>query len=104
MSDLGGESISSTQSLVLDLPPSCIEFCPAHPDYFVVGTYSLENSDDAKTTVEDGGDDDAGGDLSDASAAKQPQSRSGSIILFQLRGGKVCDEPPQHSSQETQDR
>ncbi|KAL5354366.1 hypothetical protein ACLOAV_000455 [Pseudogymnoascus australis] len=29
----------------LDLPPSCIEFSQASPEYFVVGTYNLEKDD-----------------------------------------------------------
>ncbi|KAJ4388163.1 hypothetical protein N0V93_008770 [Gnomoniopsis smithogilvyi] len=87
MSASGGESISSTQSMILDLPPSCIEFCPAHPDLFVVGTYNLENSEEAKTVDEEKLDEEE--DLQASSTGKQPQSRNGSIILFQLREGKV---------------
>ena len=30
--------ISSLASLTLDLPPSCIAFCPSKPQFFVVGT------------------------------------------------------------------
>ena len=37
--------INSLKSIGLELPPSCIEFCPAHPDYFVVGTYNLQKED-----------------------------------------------------------
>lgn len=87
MSASGGESISSTQSMVLDLPPSCVEFCPAHPDLFVVGTYNLEKSEDAQTTDEDNQDEEE--DLQNSGTSKQPQSRNGSIILFQLREGRV---------------
>lgn len=80
-----GESISSSQSLILDLPPSCIEFCPAHPAYFLVGTYNLQKEEHQQT--EDNDDDD---DAVMKSKAKQLQSRNGSIIVFQLKeDGKV---------------
>jgi len=47
-------TIQSPQSLTtvfLDQPPSCLEFCPEDPDYFVVGTYLLSESknDDGET-------------------------------------------------------
>lgn len=61
--------LASIQSLTLDLPPSCIEFCPEYPDYFCVGTYSLVE-DEAR----------AQGDSS------RPQSRHGSIVVFRLEG------------------
>lgn len=83
MSDLGGEVISSTQSMVLDLPPSCIEFCPSHPSFFVVGTYYLERTEEGAKPKDVGEQ-----DLSEAKAA-QPQSRNGSIIVFRLQDGKV---------------
>ncbi|KKZ67061.1 hypothetical protein EMCG_07232 [[Emmonsia] crescens] len=40
-------SIQTPQSLhtiFLDQPPSCLEFCPAAPDYLVLGTYLLSES------------------------------------------------------------
>lgn len=88
MSGSGGESISSTQSMILDLPPSCIEFCPAYPDLFVVGTYNLEKSEQPDT-VEDEEKVDEEEDLQTSGTSKQPQSRNGSIIVFQLREGRV---------------
>ncbi|KAJ4411349.1 hypothetical protein N0V82_009000 [Gnomoniopsis sp. IMI 355080] len=88
MSGSGGESISSIQSMILDLPPSCIEFCPAYPDLFVVGTYNLEKSEESQTagnqTPEEQEEDPQA-----SGTTKQPQSRNGSIILFQLREGRV---------------
>lgn len=81
MSDLGGESISSTQSIVLDLPPSCLEFCPAHPSFFAVGTYNLQKSEEGPQEREDGEPPEG--------KTTQPQSRNGSIIVFQLRDGRV---------------
>lgn len=72
--------ISSFAHVVLDLPPSCMEFAPAGllQDYFVVGTYYLESSED--------GNDREGGQERDEPAAVQ-QVRSGSLMLFQLQGG-----------------
>ncbi|KAI0467282.1 hypothetical protein F4859DRAFT_494814 [Xylaria cf. heliscus] len=71
--------IASSRSFILDLPPSCIEFCPAHPDYFVVGTYNLQKED--STTIE-------GHDISDNEdsyeAMKKPQNRNGSLVVFRL--------------------
>lgn len=73
------QNIASLQSLVLDLPPSCIEFCPAHPDYFVIGTYNLqkeepEEDQNSNASVEAGGDE----------IIKKPQSRNGSLVVFRL--------------------
>ena len=89
-----GGSINSLKSITLELPPSCIEFCPAHPDYFVVGTYNLQKEecsgrdrDDTAAAEEenhdnDDEDDDGGG--APRQQAKQPQSRNGSLLLFSL--------------------
>lgn len=63
--------------VILDLPPSCIEFVPWHKDvqsngeWFVVGTYELQK------------------EQFDETKSAGPQSRSGSLILFRLRNGKV---------------
>lgn len=84
MSDLGGEVISSTQSMTLDLPPSCVEFCPSHPSFFVVGTYYLEKTDEGTQNNKNDGEE----ELSETKTA-QPQSRNGSIIVFRLQDGKV---------------
>lgn len=79
-----GERISSRQSIVLDLPPSCIEFCPAHPSYLVVGTYNLQKEEQQQQQQ---GEDENGEE--DQKSIKS-QSRNGSIIVFQLRDdGKV---------------
>lgn len=39
----------STTTIFLDQPPSCLEFCPAAPNHFIVGTYLL-----SETKTEDG--------------------------------------------------
>lgn len=65
--------ITPTQSLSLDLPPSCVQFCPAHPDFFVVGTYNLEKDEDDAPEVDE-----------ELSASRKAQSRSGSLVVFKL--------------------
>ncbi|KAI1117782.1 WD40-repeat-containing domain protein [Nemania sp. NC0429] len=76
---LKDREIASSQSLVLDLPPSCIEFCPAHPDHFVVGTYNLQKED--PTAAESGEISDGEGNYE---TVKKPQSRDGSLVVFRL--------------------
>ena len=63
------QTIHSLLTTILDLPPSCIEFCPYKPAYFVVGTYSLEKDDQepSETSI---------------------QIRKGSLLLFSLEGEK----------------
>ncbi|KAL1853648.1 hypothetical protein Daus18300_011683 [Diaporthe australafricana] len=79
-----GEKIKSFQSMTLDLPPSCIEFCPSHPSYFLVGTYNLEkNEAEQKNAASDEDEDE------DEAQAKQIQSKSGSIIVFELKDGQA---------------
>lgn len=73
-------TIASSQSMQLDLPPSCVEFCPAHPSYFLVGTYNLQK--------EENGDNEEQGEAEEA-AGKRSQTRTGSIIVFQLLDGKA---------------
>ncbi|KAG9692423.1 WD40 repeat-like protein, partial [Aureobasidium melanogenum] len=78
-------SITSSQSLVLDLPPSCIEFCPTSRDYFVVGTYFLKKKEqDASVENATGEEEEKSED-----ADKKPQTRTGSLILFKIEGDEV---------------
>ncbi|KAK9772737.1 hypothetical protein AB5N19_14253 [Seiridium cardinale] len=67
-----GRLIKSMLTLRLDLPPSCIEFCPAYPDYFVVGTYDLQKESTAQANE------------NQDTIIQQPQTRNGSLILFRL--------------------
>ncbi|KAK0611125.1 hypothetical protein B0T14DRAFT_540338 [Immersiella caudata] len=73
------EPISSIQSLQLDLPPSCVEFCPAFPSYFLVGTYNLQKDEDSAVTKAESGDD----EIQTVGPVK-PQIRSGSVVTFRL--------------------
>ena len=76
-------SINSIQSLNLDLPPSCIEFCSAAREYFVVGTYFLEKKEQ-EIGVDDGDEEDKSEDVD-----KKPQTRTGSLILFKIEDDEV---------------
>lgn len=74
--------IKSLESLTLDLPPSCVAFCPTQPQYFVVGTYYLHQKEQQGTSFNTAGtQDDAAGS---ADQQAQQQKRSGSVILFRL--------------------
>lgn len=81
-----GEEIKSFQSLTLDLPPSCVEFCPRYPSHFLVGTYNLEkNEAEERETVKSEDQDEPEVEIE----AKRSQSRSGSIIVFELKDGQA---------------
>lgn len=69
--------LSSKISLTLDLPPSCVQFCPAHPHHFVVGTYNLEKDDEVRLDEER---------QEDSSAGRKAQSRNGSLVVFKIEG------------------
>ena len=62
-------SINSLRSLVLDLPPSCVEFWPYDPGYAIVGTYHLEREE-------------AGNEKQDKE--DETQQRSGSLVLLKV--------------------
>jgi diphthine methyl ester acylhydrolase len=82
--------IASRQSLILDLPPSCVEFCLAHPSFFVVGTYNLvkeEQATDSANPADDENDQDDVGD--EQQGSKKLQNRNGSLVVFQMRDGQA---------------
>lgn len=56
----------SIQTVFLDQPTSCLEFCPTAPDHFVIGTYLLSEEKSAE----------------DDSVIKQ--SKTGSVQLWKL--------------------
>jgi diphthamide biosynthesis protein 7 len=71
-------TIESLRSIILDLPPSCIEFCPSAPQYAIIGTYNLEKHEDqeGQEAVIKGGQ-------------KTSQQRNGSLILVRVTGDDV---------------
>ena len=69
--DGAGSQIASQQSLTLELPPSCLEFSPLLPSYFLVGTYSLQKTEDG---------------LDEQEQPQGPQKRNGSIVMYEVSG------------------
>ncbi|KFY44128.1 hypothetical protein V494_01614 [Pseudogymnoascus sp. VKM F-4513 (FW-928)] len=68
----------------LDLPPSCIEFSQASPEYFVVGTYNLEKDDAEEPQNDQENDED------DKSKVEvKTQERNGSLILYRLENDEL---------------
>ena len=76
---------SVVATLILDLPPSCIAFCPSQPDYFVVGTYYLHAKDNSEHANEVAPGSEEGKNGHEA----EQQNRSGSLILYKLDGDTV---------------
>ncbi|KAH6606256.1 wd40 repeat-like-containing domain-containing [Trichoderma cornu-damae] len=74
--------VASLRSLTLDLPPSCAEFCPAHPEYLVVGTYNLQKDDTAEAAWEAREED-------DPPVAPKPQNRNGSLVVLKVEGDDI---------------
>ncbi|KAK4179721.1 hypothetical protein QBC36DRAFT_63643 [Triangularia setosa] len=85
MEEDSGNLINSIWSQELDLPPSCVEFCPAHPSYFLVGTYNLEKDDVEVSLEKEAVNDDDDDEKSQVVKPKKTQSRNGSILAFQLQ-------------------
>lgn len=67
--------ITSEKSQVLGTPPSCVAFCPMHPEYYAVGTYVLHKGEASSSTEEP----DAAG----------PQKRTGCLNLYKLNGTEM---------------
>ncbi|CRK46712.1 hypothetical protein BN1723_007221 [Verticillium longisporum] len=79
-----GQTIASAQSIVLDLPPSCIEFSQTHPWYFVVGTYNLQKDDKVETKTDASEDDKSSLEHGEVTASKKTQNRNGTLVVFRL--------------------
>ena len=67
--------IEHLKTITLDLPPSCVEFCPNDPRYAIVGTYNLEKEEGGPPTEEDG--------------KQKSQQRNGSLILIKVKDDEV---------------
>ena len=67
-------SVSSIQTRILDVPPSCIEVCPWDQTIFAVGTYLLHKEEHT----------DELGQPESADESNHPQKRTGTVELFRL--------------------
>ncbi|KAK3699313.1 hypothetical protein LTR37_016465 [Vermiconidia calcicola] len=74
-------AITSIRFLTLDLPPSCIAFCPTLPQYFVVGTYYLHPKGQLSAAAQN--------DEVPSADEDVQQKRSGSLILSRLEGDEI---------------
>ncbi|OAQ66622.1 WD40 repeat-like-containing domain-containing protein [Pochonia chlamydosporia 170] len=79
---------ASAKRLVLDLPPSCMQFSPIDSSYFVVGTYNLHRQDpsesepESQTQTQQAVPEATENDVPETeSATRISQSRSGSLII-----------------------
>ncbi|OKL56853.1 hypothetical protein UA08_08003 [Talaromyces atroroseus] len=75
MSSEKPQSISSLITEFLDQPPSCLEFCPQDPDYFVIGTYLLHEE---KPEQQQSGRENA------SSTSTVKQTKTGTLQLWHL--------------------
>ena len=71
-------SVSSVATTTLETPPSCLEFSPVTPEYFVVGTYHLKKNG--------AGDPENVPESDDEGSVAARQHRSGSLLIFRLQG------------------
>lgn len=97
------------RTLDLGLPPSCIEFCPAHSNHFLIGTYNLQQGGEdyggtgnvtaegeeakGKETLLDGDwegtsnvvkEEEQDEGVAAAAPEEAQQSRNGSLILYRI--------------------
>lgn len=72
---------SSLTTVFLDQPPSCLEFCPADPDHFVVGTYLLSET---KTKKQDDGNVAEEEENESEEEVVVDQKKTGSLQLWRL--------------------
>lgn len=50
---MASQHSKSASTVFLDQPPSCLQFCPAAPNYAVIGTYVLsENKTGDEGTIQ----------------------------------------------------
>ena len=78
--------LTSSRSVVLDRNPSCVEFCPAYPEIFLVGTYNLEESEQESvhqgaSKVENA---ENGVDQKTGNRETSVQTRNGTLVVFKI--------------------
>jgi hypothetical protein len=84
-------TIQSTSFCNIELPPSCVEVSPCHPDYFLIGTYHLIKIPPTESKSEDQREKSSKAseiqNAEDQDASKQ--ERRGSIILCGTEGTEM---------------
>lgn len=79
------KTISSLVTEYLDEPPSCLEFCPVDPNYFVVGTYLLqETRESAGEKKSESGTNEEDNDEEETAPSSVKQTKTGSLQLWHL--------------------
>ncbi|EED12396.1 conserved hypothetical protein [Talaromyces stipitatus ATCC 10500] len=76
------KTVSSLVTEFLDQPPSCLEFCPKDPNYFVVGTYLLQEHKEPAEEKKSGEGEEEGDEGTAPSSVKQ--TKTGSLQLWHL--------------------
>ncbi|GAM40896.1 hypothetical protein TCE0_041r13604 [Talaromyces pinophilus] len=76
------KTISSLVTEYLDQPPSCLEFCPVDPNYFVVGTYLLQETREPGDEKMSGTGEEDEGEGTTSGSVKQ--TKTGSLQLWHL--------------------
>ncbi|KAJ3496033.1 hypothetical protein NLG97_g2960 [Lecanicillium saksenae] len=66
--------LSPIESIILDLPPSCLQFCRRYHSYFVIGTYNLHPEKGEAIESAD----------VDSCREKKSQSRNGSLLVYHI--------------------
>ncbi|KAH8844231.1 hypothetical protein MCOR27_007169 [Pyricularia oryzae] len=90
MAEDEGTIIKSLTSVQLPMEPACLEFCPAHPEYLIIGSWHLikdDHHDGTQAREQDEGDGPAG-DHQGLSASDK-QRHMGRVDLYRIQGEQV---------------
>lgn len=90
MAEDEGTIIKSLTSVQLPMEPACLEFCPAHPEYLIIGSWHLikdDHHDGTQAREQDEGDGPAG-DHQGVSASDK-QRHMGRVDLYRIQGEQV---------------
>ena len=74
-----GEAVTSTQTILLDKSPCCLELCPRLPQILLVGTYNLVDEKDVQNNS---------GQPEDP-IERGVQHRDGSLVLFGIENDRL---------------
>ncbi|TLS22887.1 uncharacterized protein PpBr36_06699 [Pyricularia pennisetigena] len=100
MAEDEGTIIKSLTSVQLPMEPACLEFCPARPEYLIIGSWHLikdDHHDGIQAREKDEGDDPAGSNQ--GAACNEKQRHMGRVDLYRIQGEQVdlvqTDEHPE---------